>query len=121
MIDWEDRAKTAEAALAAAEKERDDYRFWNERVRVCEAHTDEIAAPEGDCLVCALAAALERERELEREAGINATAAVAAGAEVGLLRERVRVYLRELDECGEGEYPQSALLDLIATLAEDET
>jgi hypothetical protein len=43
-------------ALAASHEalraERDDYRFWNERVRTCAAHTQDVAAPVGDCLIC---------------------------------------------------------------------
>lgn len=41
-----------EEQLQAVERERDDYRFWNERVRTCEAHTQDVAAPVGDCLIC---------------------------------------------------------------------
>jgi hypothetical protein len=55
------RAEAAEAALKEAERERDEYRFWNERVRVCEHHTEDVAAPVGDCLICTV----ERLRRVE--------------------------------------------------------
>jgi hypothetical protein len=44
--------REAEADRDRLQAERDDLRHWNERVRTCEAHTDEIAAVGGDCLVC---------------------------------------------------------------------
>jgi hypothetical protein len=53
--------------LRQARNERDDYRFWNERVRVCEHHTQDVAAPVGDCLICNAEAA-EREADRMREA-----------------------------------------------------
>lgn len=53
--------------LAKAEAERDDYRFWNERVRVCEHHTQDVVAPVGDCLICNIDAA-EASNERLREA-----------------------------------------------------
>jgi hypothetical protein len=40
----------ARAALDSLVSERDDYRFWNERVRTCEAHTKDVI--DGECLVC---------------------------------------------------------------------
>lgn len=50
-------------------RERDDYRYWNERVRVCEHHTKDIAAPVGDCLVCA--AETEEQRREAAEARVR--------------------------------------------------
>ncbi len=51
--------------IRALEAERDDYRFWNERVRVCAQHTQDVAAPVGDCLICNLDALVARCDALE--------------------------------------------------------
>jgi hypothetical protein len=52
------------AEIERVTTERDDYRYWNERVRVCEHHTVDVAAPVDDCLICTAEAA---EAEIERQ------------------------------------------------------
>ena len=75
----------------AAEAERDEYRFWNERVRTCENHTNDVI--DGECLVCEVARLTSESESAQRALDYGTSAAEerdAALAEVARLREALR-------------------------------